>query len=132
MVIMLTSNNDTNEPQEDSKFRENLRAQLQDQEVRSSRRIEMADRRRRAEERAEGFDEAMQMPFVVPALRWIGGIFGTVIFTFGLFWFLSFFGIVIPWYGGFALLIMIAGGAFMVGAATSGKRRRMALDRCDN
>jgi hypothetical protein len=119
---MLNSNNDTKEPIDNSKFRENLRSQIQEMEAASSEEYEAQERRKAAEE----FDRAMSEPFVVPALRWLGGIMGTLLLTFGLFWFLSFFGVVIPWYGAFSLLIMIAGGAFMVAAMTSGKRRRMA------
>lgn len=102
----------------DSKFRRNLRAQLQEREERSPSDYEKAERQREAEE----FAEAMSQPFVKPALTWIGGVIGTLLFTFGLIWFLSFFGLVLPWYAVFSILLMIAGGAFIVAAAT--RRRR--------
>ncbi|MDW5563245.1 MAG: hypothetical protein SA339_08460 [Methanomassiliicoccus sp.] len=118
MVIMVTNDNGTNEPELDSKFRKNLRTQLQEREERLPSEYEKAERQREAEE----FEEAMSMPFVQPALKWLGGVIGTLLFTFGLIWFMSFFGIVLPWYAAFSILLMIAGGAFIVAAATRKRR----------
>ena len=80
--------------------------------------------RMRALSRSESYQAVMDMPFVGTALRWIGGIIGVVLLTFGLFWFLSFLGFVLPWYSAFSMLIMIAGGAFIVAAITTRRRNK--------
>ena len=115
---MVTSNIDTNEPSSNSKFKENLRSQLQEREARSPEWYKIEADRKAAEEDAALFEAQMSIPFVRPALKWIGGVIGALIFTLGLFWFLSFFGLVLPWYVVFPVLLIIAGGAFIVAAAT--------------
>ncbi len=122
MVIMVTSNTGTNEPINDSRFKENLRSQLQEREARSPEWYKIEAERQAAEEDAALFEAHMSIPFVRTALKWIGGTIGTLLFTFGLLWFLSFFGLVLPWYVVFPLLIMIVGGAFIVAAATRKRR----------
>jgi hypothetical protein len=120
---MVNSNTSTEEPQDDSKFRENLRSQLQESEARSASWYREERERLKAERDKAELDRAMSMPFARTALIWIGGVFGTLLFTFGLFWFLSFLGVVFPWYVAFSLLIMLIGGALIVAAATRPKRR---------
>jgi hypothetical protein len=122
MVIMVTSNIHTDEPEDDTRFRENLRSQLQESEARSSIWYKYEKDRQKAELDAEELKAAMSIPFARTALIWVGGIIGTLLFTFGLLWFLSFFDFILPWYAAFSLLVMIVGGAFMVAAATRGKR----------
>jgi len=123
MVIMVTSNNDTNEPYDDAKFKENLRSQLQEREARSSAWYKYEADREKGRRDAEELEAAMSVPFARTALIWIGGLLGTLVFTVGLFWFLSFLGLVFPWNVAFSVLMMIVGGAFMVAAATRGKKR---------
>ena len=116
MVIMVTENSDTNNIAEvDSNFRENLRNQFQERETRSPSWYEMQAR----EQASETYEAFMAAPFVGATLRWIGGITGVILLTFGLFWLLSFFGFVLPWYSVFSVLLIISGGAFIVAAITT-------------
>lgn len=123
MVIMVTSNINTNEPEDDKRFKENLRSQLQEREARSSVWYKYEADREKGQRDAEELEAAMSVPFARTALIWIGGLLGTFVFTIGLFWLLSFLGLVLPWFVVFPVLMMIIGGAFMVAAATRGKKR---------
>lgn len=119
MVTMVTINNSNDEPKDDIKFRENLRSQLRQGNVRSGSCYENEG----LNEAAEAYDGFVNMPFVSTALRWIGGIAGVFLLTFGLFWFLSFFGFVLPWYSAFSIFIMIVGGSLIAAAIATRKRR---------
>lgn len=123
MVIMVTSNINTNEPEDDKRFKENLRSQLQEREARSSVWYKYEADREKGQRDAEELEAAMSVPFARTALIWIGGLLGTFVFTIGLFWLLSFLGLVLPWFVVFPVLMMTIGGAFMVAAATRGKKR---------
>jgi hypothetical protein len=123
MVIMVTSNIHTNETEDDTRFKENLRSQLQEREARSSAWYKYEADREKGQRDAEELEAAMSVPFARTALIWIGGLLGTFVFTIGLFWFLSFLGLVLPWNVVFSVLMMRVGGAFIVAAATRGKRR---------
>jgi hypothetical protein len=122
MVIMVTSNINTNEPDDDTRFKENLRSQLQEREARSSAWYKYEADREKGQRDAEELEAAMSVPFARTALIWVGGLFGTFVFTIGLFWFLSFLGLVLPWNVVFPVLMIIVGGAFMAAAATRGKK----------
>ncbi len=119
MVITVTYDSSTGNSGEENKFRENIRNQFQERDAKSSPIFEDEG----LKQAANIYEASMNMPFVRSSLRWLGGIVGVLLLTIGLFWFLSFFGLVLPWYSAFPLIIIIAGGAFIMAAITTRKRR---------
>ena len=110
---------------QDSRFRENLRSQLQEKEAqwRAEQKQEelkrsMEDYRRQMES-FQFFD-----PYASATLRWIGGVAGVLFLIIGVLWFLSLFGFVIPWYSAFPIILIVIGGSLVVAAIVTRKRNK--------
>jgi hypothetical protein len=110
---MVTDTQDTskpNDPGEDPTFRENLRRQL---------------RAKGAEGTLDPMENYIPMVQLDPAechaVRWFGGVIGSLLFLFGGIWFLGILGYTVPWYAIFPILLMFIGG-FLVAAGIATRK----------
>jgi hypothetical protein len=109
---MVTSDTINGSLEQDARFRENLRSQLQEKEARA-----VASRYGCDLDHLEFVD-----PYARSALRWLGGVAGVSLLVLGGLWMLSFFDFTLPWYSAFPIMLLIVGGAFVL-AAVSTRRR---------
>jgi len=122
---MVTDTPNNSESEQDARFRENLRIQLQEKEAQWRAEQKQEELRRSMEDYRRTMDSFQFFdPYASSALRWIGGVAGVLFLVIGLLWFLSLFGYVIPWYSAFPIILIITGGSLVVAAIATRKRKK--------